>query len=149
MSPPRTSSAATVTDPVLAAGVVLWCQGQDEPHFLLLRNARHQSWGLSKGHLEPGEDLLQGAIRETVEETSYQLSPTDLFPDFADTSLYQPKADVWKRVIYFLCAQPVDPDQLQISAEHTEARWLPLAQALELIPFPALHRTLVRAANRL
>jgi 8-oxo-dGTP pyrophosphatase MutT (NUDIX family) len=134
---------------VLAAGVVLWCQGEGEPRFLLLCNSRHQSWGLSKGHLEPGEDLLQGAIRETVEETGFQLSPADLAADFADTTLYQPKADVWKRVIYFLCQQAVDPEQLQVSAEHSEARWLPLAQALKLIPFPALRRTLVRAATRL
>lgn len=149
MAPPSTSASGTTIDPVLAAGVVLWHGSPDDPHFLLLQNARHGTWGLSKGHLKAGEDLLAGAIRETVEETGFQLSAEDVHDDFADTSLYQPKPEVWKRVVNFLAAKPMDSAALNISAEHCDACWVPLAEALRLVQFSALQRTLTRAATRL
>lgn len=134
---------------MLAAGVVLWHGSVDDPQFLLLQNSRHGTWGLSKGHLEEGEDLRQGALRETLEETGYSLQLSDLRADFADTAMYQPMNGVWKRVVNFLAREAVDPAGLQRSEEHTEARWLTLTEALKLLEFEALRRTLIRAAHRL
>jgi 8-oxo-dGTP pyrophosphatase MutT (NUDIX family) len=37
-----------------------------------------ETWGLSGGHLEPGESPEEGALRELEEETGVALSPTDL-----------------------------------------------------------------------
>ena len=136
-------------NPVLAAGVVLWTGSAAAPQFLLLRNARHGSWGLPKGHAEPGEDLRTTAQREVEEETGYTLAADGLRADFADTHLYQPKPEVWKRVVHFLAAAAVDPQGFVRSPEHDDHAWLPLDQALARCEHDALCRTLRRAATRL
>ncbi len=149
MAPPPTAASGTTTDPVLAAGVVLWSGSVEQPRFLLLQNSLHQTWGLSKGHLNSGEELIAGALRETEEETGYVLTAEDLRGDFSDTSIYQPKEGLWKRVVNFLAAQPVDIDALQVSDEHQDVRWLALEEALQIVEHDALRRTLIRAAYRL
>jgi len=148
-SPPHLPQG-TAEDPILAAGVVLWSLGsKGEPEFLLLRNSLHQSWGLAKGHVEPNEPILQTALREVLEETGYALDSQDLLDDFADTSLYQPKAGLWKRAISFLTAKPVDRHGLRCSAEHDGHAWLPVDFAIERCDHQGLKRTLRRAATRL
>lgn len=150
---PSESSAPQATctpvDPVLAAGVVLWAGSPQEPRFLLLRNARHGSWGLPKGHAEPGEELTVTACREVEEETGYQLRAEDLRDDFGDTHLYQPKPGVWKRVIQFLTAAPVDPAAFVRSDEHDQHAWLSPDEAVACVQHDALRRTLRLAAARL
>lgn len=44
---------------------------------LILRNGR---WDLPKGKVEPGETLLQGALREVEEETGIQVLPLPAAP---------------------------------------------------------------------
>ncbi len=149
MTPPRSSAAGTVTDPILAAGVILWTSGEKGPKFLVLQNSDHQTWGLSKGHRDGQEGLLETALRETQEETGYELTEQHLLPDFADASIYQHKPMLWKRVVTFLSAHPVDPANLVISTEHCNFAWLELPAALSTVQFPALQRTLSRAATRL
>ena len=134
---------------MLAAGVVLWAGSAAAPTFLLLRNARHGSWGLPKGHADPGEDLLSTALREVEEETGIVLAEAGLRDDFADTHLYQPKPEVWKRVVNFLAAEPVDPQSFVRSDEHDEHAWLHIDDAIARCQHDALRRTLRRAATTL
>ncbi|MEL7266668.1 MAG: NUDIX domain-containing protein, partial [Planctomycetota bacterium] len=47
--------------------------------FLLMRHAKR--WDLPKGHSDPGETLIQTALRETQEETGIALNPDALEPD--------------------------------------------------------------------
>ncbi len=131
---------------MLAAGVVLWTGAPHAPHFLLLRNAKHKSWGLPKGHSEPGENLITTALREVKEETGYDIEAVGgLRENFADTSLYQPKPGVWKRVVTFLATTPLDPDEFQRSAEHDDHKWLRPNDAVALCQHDELRRTLRRA----
>lgn len=144
-SPPTLGSAA---NPVLAAGVILWSGSPEEPRFLLLQNDRHGTWSFAKGHLEEGEDLETGALREVVEETTIAVDAGRLVPLFADTSIYEVDGRL-KRVVYFLHADPIEEDALQTSKEHRAAAWLSEAEALERLAFGDLKRTLIRAAERL
>lgn len=139
-------AAGTVTDPVLAAGVLLWTGPATAPRFLLLQNARHRTWGFAKGHAEAGEDLHTTALREVQEETGYALTADELVPGFADTHAYQPTGKHWKRVIHFLAANPVDEASLAASAEHAQTTWATLEEALGLLQHPELERAVVRAA---
>lgn len=134
---------------MLAAGVVLWSGTAAAPRFLLLQNRRHGTWSFAKGHLEPGEDLLHGALREVEEETGIALQATKLDPSFADTSIYRPKGKAWKRVVYFLAQGPVQEDALRVSAEHQDCAWLPEEDAVDRLQFSDLRRTVIRAATRL
>ncbi len=136
--------------PVLAAGVLVWAGEPGAPRFLLLRNARHGSWGFPKGHLEAGEDLRQGALRELREETAYTLDPGDLDPEWCDTSLYRAGEDgPWKRVLHYLPLAPVDPKACVRSAEHDDHTWAGEEEALRRLAFDDLRRTWIRAAARL
>jgi len=139
----------SVENPVLAAGVVLWSGTPEEPRFLLLRNALHGTWGFAKGHLEPGEDLRAGALREVAEETGYTLAEADLLPGFADTHAYRPSGRAWKRVVHFLAAAAVEPSALRDSDEHDAHDWLDADAALDRLEHEDLKRTLVRAAAAL
>ncbi|MEM7475404.1 MAG: NUDIX domain-containing protein [Planctomycetota bacterium] len=56
----------TMIPVVSAAGIIIFVQGQP-PCFLLMKHKRR--WDLPKGHSEPGESLLETALRETEEET--------------------------------------------------------------------------------
>ena len=137
----------SVEHPVLAAGVVLWCEPAEAPRFLLLRNARHGSWGFPKGHLEPGDSLAAGALRELAEETGYALVASDLLAGFADTHAYRPDGTHWKRVVHFLVASPVEAAALRPSAEHDACEWLAEDDALDRLQHQDLKRTLLRAAG--
>lgn len=149
MTPSSSASPGTPEHPVLAAGVVLWRRGPGGPEFLLLRSARHGTWGFPKGHVDPGEDLMTAALRETAEETGFRLAPGDLRPDFADTCLYQvPGHGHWKRVVHYLAAAPVS-GEAALSPEHAEAGWFPEQAALERLRYQEQRRTLIRAAARL
>ena len=55
---------------IRAAGCVV-CDA-DGNRLLMLRNGR---WDLPKGKVEPGETLLQAALRETLEETGIAVQP--------------------------------------------------------------------------
>lgn len=43
------------------------------------QNKKNRLWGLAKGGIEPGEDLIQAAKREFAEETSFE-PPAELIP---------------------------------------------------------------------
>lgn len=144
-SPPAVGSAA---NPVLAAGVILWSGTPEDPRFLLLQNDRHGTWSFAKGHLEAGEDLLTGALREVEEETGIVVAPADLIPNFADTSIYLVGEDS-KRVIYFLHRIATTEDVLRTSAEHRDAAWLAEEEAVARLEYSDLKRTVIRATERL
>ena len=135
----------TSADPILAAGAVIWRKGKEGPEFLLLQNADHHGWGFAKGHLKKHENLSVGACREILEETGLSIAPANFGVGFADAALYETKPNVWKRTVHFL----VEADlafEVKISAEHNQAIWAGLAQALALVEHDKLRRTLHRAA---
>lgn len=146
---PRRVGSGSVEDPVLAAGVLLWTGSREAPRFLLLKNARHGTWGFPKGHAEPGEELSATALREAEEETGYRLQPEALLAGYADTHAYRPDDSYWKRVVHYLAAAPVDEAALVPSDEHDQVAWLEAEAALERLDFPDLQRAVVRAAAAL
>lgn len=133
----------------LAAGVLLWRGRAGAPEFLLLRNARHGTWGFAKGHLESGENLLSGALRECREETGVRLAEADLVPGFADASSYPLPQGRRKQVVMFLAGRAIADADLARSGEHDAHQWLPAPAALEQLAHDELRRTVVRAAVRL
>ena len=53
---------------ILSAGVVIVRRRGSGHRYLLLR--AYRNWDFPKGVVEPGEDPLEGAIREVAEETT-------------------------------------------------------------------------------
>lgn len=60
---------------ILAAGAVLWLPGRQKkkglgrPRIALIHRPKYDDWSLPKGKLDPGESLVQAALREVEEET--------------------------------------------------------------------------------
>jgi len=57
--------------PELAAGGLVWRHTGDEIEVLLIHRPKYQDWGFPKGRLDPGESLLECALREVEEETGF------------------------------------------------------------------------------
>ena len=130
-----------------SAGIVVVRRQNGEWWFLLLRAYRH--WGFPKGLIEPGEQPLAAARRETGEETGL----TDL--DFRwgtgsiDTAMYGDR----KVASFYLAetrqeqiALPVNPELGH--PEHNEFRWVSCKEAQSLLP-PRLQPILDWARQRL
>src|SRR5579875_412658 len=54
---------------IQAAGAVVWRNGQEDTEVLLIHRPKRGDWSLAKGKRDPGEHLLQTAVREVFEET--------------------------------------------------------------------------------
>ncbi|MFE4519625.1 NUDIX hydrolase [Kitasatospora sp. NPDC056783] len=77
---PRTGRAAAGHSPVvLAAGAVLWLPGRlkrsgrlGRPRIAVIHRPKYDDWSLPKGKLEPGEGVVEAALREVREETGFR-----------------------------------------------------------------------------
>jgi 8-oxo-dGTP pyrophosphatase MutT (NUDIX family) len=130
--------------PALASGVIVACVGDSGPRYLMLRNAEHKSWGVPKGHAEPGESAMQAALRETREETGIHLD--DVHPGFEHSFEYDvntARGAYRKRVVYYLATVPdAAPEQ---SPEHDASGWYDIDEACRLAKYPDMQDALRKA----
>ncbi|HHI78606.1 MAG TPA: NUDIX domain-containing protein [Planctomycetes bacterium] len=137
--------------PVLAAGALLFRWEEGELLFLLLKNARHGSWGFPKGHAEAGESPETCARREIREETGMEI--THFLPGFKEVLHYHvPPAtredgdgDYDKEVHYFVA--PAPSSRIQRSKEHRESAWLSIEAAKEKLQIADLRLLLDKAGS--
>lgn len=105
-----------------AAGFLLFYRGEP-PAFLLMQHAKR--WDLPKGHAEPGESILETALRETEEETGIAADSIAVDPDFRFVIEYDvrgnKRGDYRKRVTYFLGY--VDEKFTPKLTEHIGFKW--------------------------
>lgn len=118
--------------PTLSAGVVVVRRINDQWHFLLLR--AYDYWDFPKGQLEPGEDPLAAAIRETEEETTLTGLGFRWGHVFVETEPYGRN----KIARYYLAESPGGEVLLPVTAElgkpeHDEFRWLDYHSARPLL----------------
>ncbi|HLY76794.1 MAG TPA: NUDIX domain-containing protein [Thermoplasmata archaeon] len=131
----------------LAAGaIVVEPKG---PRFLLLHEPAEDRWCFPKGHVEPGETLLEAARREVAEESG--LHDLDVHEELGEVSyrFYQPARDrnVIKTSVYFLAFTAQTETTLESTFD--EARWAPAPEAARLLRFETDRRMLAAAVDRL
>lgn len=118
-----------------AGGVVLNAKGE-----VLLVSQNGDSWSLPKGHVDPGEDALTAAKRETHEESG--ITDLTLVRELGTYERYRiAKGGVGddtselKRITMFLFKtneeylMPIDP-------HNPEARWVALTEVESLLTHP-------------
>ena len=122
------------TQPALSAGVIIVRRFDDQYRYLLLRVRDY--WDFPKGMVEPGEDPLAAAIRETEEETTLTDLDFRWGYEFIETEPYGKN----KIARYYLAESKTGEVDLPVSAElghpeHDEHRWLDYESAqLLLVP---------------
>lgn len=125
-----------------AAGFVIVHGSGTDRRYLLLRNARHGTWGFPKGHQDGAESDIGTAVRELVEETGIRrFRPLPGFRRAIDYRL--PDGDA-KTTIYYVAR--VEDRACTRSDEHDAAEWVTAAGAVERLQFDTLHQ-LIRAVD--
>ena len=118
--------------PVLSAGVVVGRRFDDKYRYLLLR--AYDYWGFPKGIVEPGEDPLTAAIRETEEETTLKDLNFRWGYEFIETEPYGKN----KIARYYVAESANGEVYLPVSEEigkpeHDEFRWMEYQSAWSLL----------------
>lgn len=114
-----------------AGGVVVNKKGN-----ILVVNQHGTSWSLPKGHIDPGEEMIEAAIREIYEESG--IKELDLIKELGNYQRYriglyaeEDKSEL-KDIFMFLFRttqdelNPVDP-------ENPEAKWVEKEQVINLL----------------
>jgi len=119
----------------LSAGIVVVREESGQWKFLFLR--AYKNWDFPKGVVEPGEDPLDTAVRETGEEAGIHRLSFRWGKVFKETEPY--RGGEKKIARYYLAATSqsrvtfaVNPDIGK--PEHHEYRWLPYEATRELAP---------------
>lgn len=124
------------SDPVLAAGGVLWRRRpKGAIEVLLVHRPRYDDWSFPKGKLDPGETLFETAIREVREETGFEVRMGHRLPECSFLT------GDGRKEVSFWTMQPVG-GRFQPSSEVDQIRWVKLRKARELVSYDH-DRTLV------
>jgi 8-oxo-dGTP pyrophosphatase MutT (NUDIX family) len=131
-----------------AAGFVVFCGEGADRRYLLLRHRSEEYWAFPKGKIEPGEDSFAAAVREVFEETNIDgLQPIPGFREVSQYHFCRNGRTIAKRVAYFL--GETSEDDVSLSAEHSDFRWLSFDEALSILTYDEGRRILREADRRL
>lgn len=98
--------------------------------FLVVHEKKHgQLWYLPAGRVEPGETLVEGAIRETLEESGVPVTIDGVLQ-----IQHTPSPDGTARMRVFFLAHPTDdtPPLSEPNEHSLEARWVSLEELGDL-----------------
>ena len=118
---------------VRAAGAVVFRRTGGGVRLLVLR--AYKNWDFPKGTVEPGEDQLQAAKREIVEETGLAELDYPFGEEYRETLPY-----AGNKVARYYLAETTEHDiELPVSPElgrpeHHEYRWVSFDEAEDLLP---------------
>lgn len=127
-----------------AAGLILFREDSGRRKYLLIKNRRGGHWGFPKGHIEPGEDEFQAALREVAEEV--RINHFRVVPGFRTVVRYTFRRDsdpVYKEVVLFLARTEEEGEPFREEVE--DMVWLPFQEAVNRITFPEQREALRQA----
>lgn len=136
MTTPGDPSATSVKAPTHAGGVVVRRDGPLLRYLVVTSNTESGSWVLPKGRIEEGEAPSEAARREVLEEAGVDArvrEPLDILEFVGRRG--------WVRAQYFLMDFVSDG----APCEDRDQAWLPLAEALEALPFPQTQELILKA----
>lgn len=121
-----------------SCGIVVF---KDNKVLLVHHNLGH--WGMPKGHVELGETDEETAMREVFEETGIE---ANIIEGFKEKITYFPKEGVEKDV-YFFVGIPNDDNLVPQLTEVSEAKFIDIDKALEIITHIGEKNVLEKAIN--
>ncbi|KAM4876637.1 bis(5'-nucleosyl)-tetraphosphatase [asymmetrical] isoform 1-T3 [Thomomys bottae] len=110
--------------------------------FLLLQASYGiHHWTPPKGHVDPGENDLETALRETQEEAGIEAGQLTIIEGFRKELNYVVRKEP-KTVIYWLAEVKDYNVEIHLSQEHQAYRWLGLDEACQLAHFEDMKKAL-------
>ncbi|XP_065059501.1 bis(5'-nucleosyl)-tetraphosphatase [asymmetrical]-like [Rhopilema esculentum] len=134
---------------VKAVGIIIFrCLTKNNTfQYLLLRHSYGEKhWTPPKGHVDPGEDEITAAIRETQEECGLGPKEYTFVDGFKHTLFYQ----AWGRnkAVHYWLAKVNDNDcTIKLSHEHQDFKWLALSDACDLVGYKDTQSLLMTAES--
>ncbi|NUP44178.1 MAG: NUDIX hydrolase [Streptomyces sp.] len=113
---------------IRAAGCVLWRRSPRDggPEIALVHRPRYDDWSHPKGKLKRGEEPLQGAVREVLEETGVVCVPGAALPTVRYLAKGRPKE------VRYWAAEPAGAD----GADGTDEDFVPNDEVDRLVWLP-------------
>jgi 8-oxo-dGTP pyrophosphatase MutT (NUDIX family)/phosphohistidine phosphatase SixA len=123
---------------VLAAGAVLWRNGERGIEVAVIHRPKYDDWSLPKGKLDPGETTAGAAVRELKEETGFDshLGRHLMRVSYPVAKKQRKQVDYW--------AARCNDGEFTPGAEVDELRWLPLKPASKLLSYTLDRKVLAR-----
>ena len=113
------------------AGAVVYAEHEGNIYLALVHDI-FGHWTLSKGRIEPNEDVKEGAMREIKEEMGL---PIEIEAELGDNEYIASQPEVGKvrkQVHYFLARSPFVETKLEKKGGLDGAQWFRVAEILEL-----------------
>ena len=122
-----------------AAGFIIFRRMPEIQFLLLQANYAKFHWSPPKGHLNPGESKFNAAIRETKEETGFDISVLKIIEDSKIEMHYTltKRRRTWPKILTYWLAELLEPSEnnVKLSNEHQDFKWLPLQEAKDICGF--------------
>jgi 8-oxo-dGTP pyrophosphatase MutT (NUDIX family) len=120
-----------------AAGCVVLRADEAEPEVLVIWTKQYADPTLPKGHVKPGESLLECALRETEEETGYIVEVKVSTPIETERVL-DSHPPVVRKVVHWFPASAVSgsPEMRAEKSLITRVGWLPVSEAVRQMRRP-------------
>jgi len=120
-----------------AAGMLIY-RFVEEFQFLMLQASNEKTnWGPPKGHVDPGEDTMTTAIRETTEEAGLKPEEYEIDQDYPPFFLKYTVQNQPKSVEYWLAKLKNPGAPITLSFEHLAFTWMNI-DAVQKLPYPDL-----------
>jgi len=133
---------------ISAGGVIVRDRdGQREVCLIARRTDAGLIWGLPKGHVEPGEDLLTTARREVREETGLEGQPLRKLGAITYVFSVKQEAVRYTKTVHFYLLRYVRGSTDDHDDEVEEAAWAPFREAAKRLHYEN-ERRMLRMAGR-
>ena len=127
-------------------GAVVYARQGDEVYLALVHDVFGR-WTLSKGKIEPGEDIEQGTIREIKEELGLNIKIKEKLGENEYPTYHPEKGKLRKHVIYFLAESKFEDITPEQKGGLDDARWFKLADILDLNFYNDILPLITKAIN--
>jgi len=115
--------------PILAAGGIV-LRGKLRPRVAVVRLRREKAWVLPKGKLMPREHPRDGAKREVMEETGYNVS----VHEFLGSMSYAAEGKI--KIVQFWLMRALGSPVRDLMDDVKAVKWLPLQHAIATLSRP-------------
>jgi 8-oxo-dGTP pyrophosphatase MutT (NUDIX family) len=129
-------SSSSSRPPTHAGGVVFRRDGATLRYLVVTSNTESRSWVLPKGRIEAGEETIETAYREVLEESGVRAAVLEPLDTIEFVGKRGPV-----RAEFFLMELLSEGDP----SEDRDKKWLELSEALDALSFPSAQELILKA----